>query len=296
MADNIISQYYTKNDGSQIGNDAQLINGVYQNEKIINKNSGEKFVKSSNYRNVFDKVDEKISKIDDANANGVCSCKNTSGVEVDTFKCHVPVSNSAPTLNWGQTSTIGTVDGKPLTVKLPPNPNTDTDTKYSAGTGLTLSGTEFSISEEYFNNVLRYYGNDNYYRYKVEYKEKGENIPPSAGGSGMTYPISGWYIMGYSAQGHHTSYELISISQELLDKINNSGGSSEPWSTFYFSGDITIDVGDVVPGSKLYRNRNLTENVESGSWRLMLKDVESFIGSGANAIVTTYKGKFEKVG
>lgn len=35
MADNIISQYYTKNDGSQIGNDAQLINGVYQNEKII---------------------------------------------------------------------------------------------------------------------------------------------------------------------------------------------------------------------------------------------------------------------
>lgn len=151
MADNIISQYYTKNDGSQIGNDAQLINGVYQNEKIINKNSGEKFVKSSNYRNVFDKVDEKISKIDDANANGVCSCKNTSGVEVDTFKCHVPVSNSAPTLNWGQTSTIGSIDGKPLTVILPPNPNTDT--KYSAGTGLTLSGTTFSISSNYLNGI-----------------------------------------------------------------------------------------------------------------------------------------------
>lgn len=151
MADNIISQYYTKNDGSQIGNDAQLINGVYQNEKIINKNSGEKFVKSSNYRNVFDKVDEKISKIDDANANGVCSCKNTSGVEVDTFKCHVPVSNSAPTLNWGQTSTIGTVDGKPLTVKMPGNPNTDT--RYSAGTGLTLSGTTFSISQELLDKI-----------------------------------------------------------------------------------------------------------------------------------------------
>lgn len=118
MADNIISQYYTKNDGTQISNDYQF-STLQDNEKIINKNSGEKFVKNPSYSNVFDKVDEKISKIDDANANGVCSCKNASGVEVDTFKCHVPVTNSAPTLNWGGTSTIGTVDGKPLTVKLP---------------------------------------------------------------------------------------------------------------------------------------------------------------------------------
>lgn len=153
MADNIISQYYTKNDGSQIGNDVQLINGIYQNEKIVNKNSGEKFVKSSNYRNVFDKVDETISKIDDANANGVCSCKNASGVEVDTFKCHVPVSNSAPTLKWGESNTIGTVDGKPLTVILPPNPNTNTNTTYSAGEGLVLNGTTFSISQEYLNKI-----------------------------------------------------------------------------------------------------------------------------------------------
>lgn len=151
MADNIISQYYTKNDGSQIGNDAQLINGVYQNEKIVNKNSGEKFVKSQTYRNVFDKVDEKISKIDDANANGVCSCKNASGVEVDTFKCHVPVSNSAPTLKWGETSTIGTVDGKPLTITLPANPNTNTT--YSAGEGLVLEGTTFKIAPDLLEKI-----------------------------------------------------------------------------------------------------------------------------------------------
>lgn len=160
MADNIISQYYTKNDGSQIGNDAQLINGVYQNEKIVNKNSGEKFVKSQTYRNVFDKVDEKISKIDDANANGVCSCKNASGVEVDTFKCHVPVSNSAPTLKWGETSTIGTVDGKTLTITLPANPNSDT--KYSAGAGLVLNGTEFSISQELLDKI-----NNNSYKPRI---------------------------------------------------------------------------------------------------------------------------------
>jgi hypothetical protein len=149
MADNIISQYFVKNDGSQIGNDAQLINGIYQNEKIVNKNSGEKFVKSSSYRNVFEKVDETILKIDDANANGVCSCKNATGVEVDTFKCHVPVSNSAPTLKWGETITVGTVDGKPLTITLPPNPNTT----YSAGEGLVLNGTEFSISQDLLDKI-----------------------------------------------------------------------------------------------------------------------------------------------
>lgn len=227
MADNIISQYYTKNDGSQIGNDAQLINGVYQNEKIVNKNSGEKFVKSSNYRNVFDKVDEKISKIDDANANGVCSCKNASGVEVDTFKCHVPVSNSAPTLKWGESNTIGTVDGKPLTVKLPPNPNTDTNTTYSAGEGLVLNGTQFSISQEY------------------------------------------------------------------LDKINNNSGSSENWSTFYFEAEI--DVGDVVSGSILSTDSNLSSVGVTGSWRLMWRNVNSSYGSGPSGD-KIYVGKFQKVG
>lgn len=148
MADNIISQYYTKNDGSQIGNDAQLINGVYQNEKIINKNSGEKFVKSSKYGNVFDKVDEKISKIDDANADGVCSCKNASGVEVDTFRCHVPVINFGASLDWSTSERIARIDGKDLLVKMPPKPT------YSAGTGLTLSGTTFHIDEIWLKNFI----------------------------------------------------------------------------------------------------------------------------------------------
>lgn len=45
----------------------------------------------------------------------------------------VPVSNSAPTLAWNTTSTIGTVDGVDLTVKMPANPNSNTT--YTVATG-----------------------------------------------------------------------------------------------------------------------------------------------------------------
>ena len=53
-------------------------------------------------------------------------------------------SNNAPTLAWNSASTIGTVGGVALTVKMPANPNTNTT--YSAGTGLSLSGTAFSLA------------------------------------------------------------------------------------------------------------------------------------------------------
>lgn len=53
-------------------------------------------------------------------------------------------TNKAATLSWGTTSTIATVGGTDITVKMPANP--DTNTTYSAGTGISLSGTTFSNS------------------------------------------------------------------------------------------------------------------------------------------------------
>lgn len=53
-------------------------------------------------------------------------------------------TNKAATLAWGTTSTIATVGGTNITVKMPANP--DTNTTYSAGTGISLSGTTFSNS------------------------------------------------------------------------------------------------------------------------------------------------------
>lgn len=65
------------------------------------------------------------------------SASGTSNTFIDTIsqdangkitatKKTVAVTNSAPTLAWGATSTIGTVAGTNLQVKMPANPNTDT--------------------------------------------------------------------------------------------------------------------------------------------------------------------------
>lgn len=51
----------------------------------------------------------------------------------EAYDVTVDVTNSAPTLAWNTTSTIGTVDGVNLTVKLPANPNSNTT--YTVATG-----------------------------------------------------------------------------------------------------------------------------------------------------------------
>ena len=51
--------------------------------------------------------------------------QDTNG-KITTTKKTVAVTNSAPTLAWNATSTIGTVAGTNLQVKMPANPNTDT--------------------------------------------------------------------------------------------------------------------------------------------------------------------------
>lgn len=52
--------------------------------------------------------------------------------KITATKKTVAVTNSAPTLAWGTTSTIGTVAGTNLQVKMPANPNTDTKVTQTA--------------------------------------------------------------------------------------------------------------------------------------------------------------------
>ena len=62
--------------------------------------------------------------------------QDTNG-NITASKKTVAVTNSAPTLSWGATSTIGSVAGTDLQVKMPANPNTDTKVTQTA---VTASG------------------------------------------------------------------------------------------------------------------------------------------------------------
>lgn len=268
MASNNISKYYKVDSGLDLTSDSQFAT-LSANEKIVYKPSGEKYIKNSNYSNVFDKTDTfgeleskintkavgrientnnsdgttnyysidgtklgsfksgvspndlndvrstSITRIDDANTStGICSCKNSSGTQIDTFTCHVPVSNNNSSLNWGQTSTIGTVDGTPLTVKMPANP----DTKYSAGTGLGLEGTIFYIDENWLKAFIKDNGGGSY------------TVGERYGGT--------WYVSGSSTNGLKSSSDI--YSELVIEQAGCSqgpsrslGGNHPPSGTYY---------------------------------------------------------------
>ena len=59
-------------------------------------------------------------------------------------------SNNAPTLAWNTVSTVGTVGGVALTVKLPANPNTNTTYGTNTGCYGSLSGTTLTLNARNF--------------------------------------------------------------------------------------------------------------------------------------------------
>lgn len=73
---------------------------------------------------------------------GTDNCLYSGGSKVLTG--HQSVSSSNNTASWGSAVTVGTVGGTDLKFTMPSNPNTNTT--YSAGTGLSLSNTTFSVS------------------------------------------------------------------------------------------------------------------------------------------------------
>jgi hypothetical protein len=59
-------------------------------------------------------------------------------------------SNNGPTLAWNTVSTVGTVGGVELTVKLPANPNTNTTYGTNVGCYGTLTGTTLTLNTRNF--------------------------------------------------------------------------------------------------------------------------------------------------
>lgn len=303
MSNNNISQYYKVDGGTDLTSDSQF-SALGAGTKLIYKPTHDKYIKNSNYSNVFDKTDtfgeleetlgtlgeleEKvdtkvISKIDDADTNGVCSCKNNNNTQIDTFACHISKTSNNPTLSWGQTSTIGTVDGTPLTVKMPTNPNTDTI--YSAGNGIDIINNNINIK-----NSGAFTSSNN----GALFEDAGYEIEDGE----LVLKIPHVIIDHY---GRVVAQSCGQIKINLSDFLGTDTGE---WATFYYTiyndnsngiKGINIDVGDVVSGSNLYNDADLTSSVGSGSWRLMWKNVTAnwvSVKSGEHH----YYGKFQKVG
>lgn len=296
MASNNISKYYKVDSGLDLTSDSQFAT-LNANTKIVYKPSGEKYIKNSNYSNVFDKtntfgeleskintnntsitkleekVDTKvIAKIDDADGNGVCSCKNNNNAQIDTFTCHISKTSNNPTLSWGQTSTIGTIDGTPLTVRMPENP--DTNTKYSAGNGIDIINNNINIE----NSGAFTSSNNGTLFENAGYEIEGEELV-------LWIPH---VIIDRCGRVVAQSCGQIRIA---LSDI--SGHNTENWQLFYFTDGI--EIGDVVSGSRLYNDVDGTSSVGSGSWRLMWINVNNYYHSGHQDELH-YFGKFQKVG
>lgn len=122
---NDISQHYKIDKGLDLTSDSQFAT-LNDNEVIVYKPDGEKYIKNPNYSNVFDKtnsisdIEEKVntqvvSKITDADVNGVASYYNIENTKLGEFKCGLPVLGSEGNTNVTAISQNGNI----LTVEVP---------------------------------------------------------------------------------------------------------------------------------------------------------------------------------
>jgi len=73
-----------------------------------------------------------------------CNMYAGTGLSLSGTTFNVTSTAGSSALQWNSEVTLGTVGGLAIKAKLPQNPNTDT--KYSAGTGLSLNGTQFNVN------------------------------------------------------------------------------------------------------------------------------------------------------
>ena len=175
MAYNDISKNFTYENGGTIDGDLALTT-MAANTKIKNKASGQLYVKRSGYTNVFDKTNTYANylKADEfgintsGSGNGVASITySTSGRKITqnltTFTTPSDLATANDNLKSQAVGSI-TVSGRTVTYKnvngqpLGSFQTQDNNTTYSAGSGLSLNGTTFSLAltSSHIINALGY--------------------------------------------------------------------------------------------------------------------------------------------
>lgn len=201
-------------------------------------------------------------------AGGIDGFKVTpSGGSTQTVAVDVSVTNSAPTLSWGATSTIGTVSGTALTVKMPANPNTHYTAKLIATNSATSTTipTE-AVSDPYINvlengsisSSIRLMGMN---RTTVSSLSNGTvqiNTPNYSAGTGLT--MSGLLISHSTESGYKhipsggASGQFLGYSSAGTAKWVSAPTSNVTFADGYntsFSGSSVIISGDGVVDASL---------------------------------------------
>ena len=173
MAYNDISKNFTYENGGTIDGDLALTT-MAANTKIKNKASGQLYAKRSGFTNVFDKTNTYANylKADEfgintsGSGNGVASITySTSGRKITqnltTFTTPSDLATANDILKSQAVGSIS-VSGRTVTYKnvngqtLGSFQTQDNNTTYSAGTGLSLSGTTFNVTTTAGNSNLQW--------------------------------------------------------------------------------------------------------------------------------------------
>lgn len=132
---------YTKNGTWEVFSGDQNVNSVSKNIVGGSTSATENAAVTSNGVYLNHLEDSTVISSHKIVGSGATSVKSSITGNTGIITINTPatsVTNSAPTLEWGKTSTIGSVGGTDLTVTLPSNPNTAH--KHAAGPGITLTG------------------------------------------------------------------------------------------------------------------------------------------------------------
>lgn len=266
MAYNDISKNFTYENGGTIDGDLALTT-MAANTKIKNKASGELYTKRSGFSNVFDKSNTLADylKADEfgintsGSGNGVASITySSSGRKITqnltTFTTPSDLATANDNLKSQAVGSI-TVSGRTVTYKnvngqtLGSFQTQDNNTTYSAGTGLSLSGTTFNVTSTAGNSNLQWnteitLGTVGGLAIKAKLPGLTSSditnalgyTPAMEGSGGGSYQV--WYVDGNSLQNPYSSSDIYS---QITSYTTGGSGQGPSATTYTLSGSNPID-------------------------------------------------------
>lgn len=160
----------------------------------------------------------------------ICRTAGTSANDAhwDVVNGENQVSNKAVTLAWGTSKTIATIDGTDITVSLPANPNTDTDTHYT--TGINAGASDATSNSAQTNPYITVKDNSTY-RSQIRLVGGGATSISSDANGNITISSTDTNTNTTYSAGTGLNLSGTTFSAKLKDATANSADSSKSTSS-----------------------------------------------------------------